>query len=104
VAITLWRDEYAIVTALDDLGEVRIELYECATARELCAAEVLEPELRTLNRKPHRGGWLSPEIARKSTWVCPVPVALKPSFSNAIAASVTEQIRFCEHSYAAPGF
>jgi len=49
VAITLWRDEYAIVTALDHFGEVRIELHECATARELGTAEILEPDLRTLH-------------------------------------------------------
>jgi hypothetical protein len=36
-AIALWRDEHAIVVALDHLGEVRIELYDRVAARELRA-------------------------------------------------------------------
>src|SRR5262249_32970823 len=49
VAIPLGRDKHAIVTALDDFGEVRIKLYHRATARELRAAEILEPMLWTLH-------------------------------------------------------
>jgi hypothetical protein len=48
-AIALWCDEHAIVAALDHLGEVRIEFYDRAAARELRAAKILEPVFRTLH-------------------------------------------------------
>src|SRR5262249_17492203 len=52
-AITLGREEYLIVAALDHLGEVGVELYDRPPALELRRAEILEPRLRALHAMEH---------------------------------------------------
>src|SRR5439155_11278446 len=52
-AITLGREEHAIVAALNHLGGVRIESHDRAPARELRRAEILEPMLRALHAMEH---------------------------------------------------
>src|SRR5262249_27609337 len=48
-AITLGREEHAIVAALDHFGKVRIESHDRSPAPGLRGAESLEPELRALH-------------------------------------------------------
>src|SRR6516164_7697526 len=54
--ITLGREEYLIIAALDHLGEVGIELDHRAPALELRCAKVLEPMLGALHAMEHALG------------------------------------------------